>query len=90
MDLEHRTVLVWSIEEIGELLSPDYPGYTVANAPFVSWNTKEGYYDSLKRDIQENGVQIPLVVKGNALKDGHHRWRIAKELGITHLRILKK
>lgn len=40
-------------------------------------------YAELKRDISERGIQVPVEYdeSGNIL-DGHHRVKIAKELGI--------
>jgi ribosomal protein S18 acetylase RimI-like enzyme len=49
------------------------------------------YYKELKEDISKNGIKQPIkleyYVKDNALriKDGHHRFKIAKELGITNI-----
>ena len=43
----------------------------------------EEEYAALRADIAERGVIVPVVVDqdGNVI-DGHHRWRIAAELGI--------
>lgn len=40
-------------------------------------------YERLKADIARHGIQVPVEVheRGHLL-DGHHRVRIAKELGI--------
>lgn len=49
------------------------------------------YYEKLKNDIIENGIQEPIVLqyyfKDNAitLKEGHHRLKIANELGIDRI-----
>lgn len=49
------------------------------------------YYKKLRTDISENGIQEPIVLqyyfKDNAinLKDGHHRLKIANELGINKI-----
>lgn len=40
-------------------------------------------YQSLKRSIKENGQYVPIIVNSkNIILDGHHRFRICKELGI--------
>jgi hypothetical protein len=42
-----------------------------------------GYVNHLKADIQKNGIQKPLTVRGgNVLLDGHHRGVAAMELGL--------
>lgn len=49
------------------------------------------YHQKLKNDIRENGIQEPIVLqyyfKDNAinLKEGHHRLKIANELGINKI-----
>ena len=49
------------------------------------------YYESLKKDIKENGIKEPIVLryyyKGNAIRllEGHHRLKIANELGIKNI-----
>ncbi|MEM3092298.1 MAG: DNA methyltransferase [Candidatus Nitrosocaldus sp.] len=43
-------------------------------------------YSKLKEDIQQRGIQIPLIVNSNKeLLDGYTRLRIAKELQIQHI-----
>ncbi len=40
-------------------------------------------YDSLNESIKNNGLWIPIVVNSdNVILDGHHRYRICKELGV--------
>ncbi len=40
-------------------------------------------YDSLKDSIKNNGLWIPILVnQDNVILDGHHRYKICKELGI--------
>lgn len=48
-------------------------------------------YESLKQDIRARGVQVPVEICAdtNAILDGHHRVRIAKELGVSYPRILR-
>lgn len=49
------------------------------------------YYEKLKNDIRDNGIKEPITLayypKDNALRlsEGHHRLKIAKELGITDI-----
>jgi hypothetical protein len=51
------------------------------------------YYNRLKNDIKENGVKEPIIlkyyVKDNAIRlfEGHHRLKIARELGIQNVPI---
>ena len=42
-------------------------------------------YDILKNSIKEDGLHYPIVInpKGEIL-DGHHRYKICKELDITN------
>jgi len=40
-------------------------------------------YEALKADIKKNGIRHPIDVSPDGdILDGHHRWRIAKELDI--------
>jgi len=40
-------------------------------------------YEALKEDIRKNGIRHPIDVSPDGeILDGHHRWRIARELGI--------
>jgi len=49
------------------------------------------YYEKLKNDIRKNGIQEPIILqyyfKDNVinLKEGHHRLKIANELGIDRI-----
>ena len=46
--------------------------------------------DSLKRSIKENGQYVAIFVnRHNVILDGHHRFRICKELGIKPLITVK-
>jgi len=43
-------------------------------------------YQALKSSIIENGVQIPIEINNkNEVLDGHHRAKIAKEIGFKHI-----
>ena len=40
-------------------------------------------YESLKRSIKEKGLHLPIIVnQENVILDGHHRYKICKELNI--------
>jgi ParB-like chromosome segregation protein Spo0J len=39
----------------------------------------------LTADIAVNGVKVPLSVRGQWLRDGHHRFAVAVDLGLTEL-----
>jgi 16S rRNA G966 N2-methylase RsmD len=48
-------------------------------------------YQSLKRSIKENGQHVPIIVNSkNIILDGHHRFKICKELGIKPKIIIHK
>jgi ParB-like chromosome segregation protein Spo0J len=48
-------------------------------------------YQELKEDIRANGVMYPVVIDDdNNVIDGHHRLRIAAELGIPYSDVRKK
>jgi ParB-like chromosome segregation protein Spo0J len=43
----------------------------------------EEEYNSVKKSVKENGLYIPIIVDQNGIiLDGHHRYKICKELGI--------
>jgi len=45
--------------------------------------TDKKEYETLKKDIADNGIKVPLVINDkNILLDGYTRLRIAKELGL--------
>lgn len=74
-----------SIDRVGALGARDFPGYTVETMPFAP-RTPE-HYEALKADIARHGIKEPLIVFGDELREGHHRYQIAKELGIRRLPI---
>jgi hypothetical protein len=42
-----------------------------------------GEYTSLRQSIKENGLYLPIIVNQNGIVlDGHHRYRVCRELGI--------
>lgn len=44
-------------------------------------------FESLTKDIQENGITTPLRVVNDYLIDGHHRAVVAMELGLLEIPI---
>lgn len=59
----------------GTIRAGEFQGMAVLDA----WT-----YEDLKADIEKNGVEVPIVVTDDyVIVDGHHRWQIAQELGIT-------
>lgn len=55
------------------------PGEFQGMAALDAWT-----YEDLKADIQENGVEVPIVVNQDyVIVDGHNRFAIAQELGIV-------
>jgi len=48
-------------------------------------------YEALKNSIKKEGLLIPIVVnEENTIVDGHHRYKICKELGISVRVVTKK
>ena len=48
-------------------------------------------YEALKNSIQKEGLLIPIVVnEQNTIVDGHHRYKICKQLGISIRVVTKK
>jgi hypothetical protein len=39
-------------------------------------------FEELKKDIQKNGQQVPIIVCGNYIIDGRHRYAACKQLGV--------
>lgn len=60
-------------------------GMPVTSGPYQGMAALDAWtYEDLKRDIEANGVILPIVVtQDGVIVDGHHRWKIASELGIT-------
>ena len=57
-----------------ELAMPVISGPFQGLAGLDAWT-----YADLKRDIQENGVLVSVVVtQDGVIVDGHHRWQIAQ------------
>ena len=42
----------------------------------------EEEYETLKESVQTEGIRDALIVWNNTIMDGHHRYRLARELGI--------
>ena len=81
-----------SMKELGEHYSRDY------NIGAVRWLDRRYLdamgannhvdYDALKEDIAKHGIRKPIEVskseeEGTVLENGHHRYVIAKELGLS-------
>ena len=49
----------------------------------------EAEYASLKEDITRVGVKLPIIVAGNEILDGVHRYRVCSELGIEQPPMLR-
>jgi ParB-like chromosome segregation protein Spo0J len=70
------------IDEVGELASRDHAPLTVhQSVPLLD----PGRVSELAEDIRRNGVQHPLLVDGDLLRDGHHRYAAAREAGLDEL-----
>ncbi|GAB5444939.1 MAG: hypothetical protein Fues2KO_52880 [Fuerstiella sp.] len=50
----------------------------------------EEEYQTLKADIEKNGLQTPITVRDGMILDGRHRLRACKELGIQWLNYLQE
>ena len=49
-------------------------------------NLPKNDYDSLKLDIEKNGIKTELhITKSNTILCGHQRWNIAKDLGMNEV-----
>lgn len=45
--------------------------------------------EALKADIAARGIQTPLIVLPDfTILAGHHRWELARELGLTELPVI--
>ena len=64
-------------------------GSVGAQSPFQLFpDLRDDEYGALKRDIEERGMLIPIEVdQDGVVLDGHHRLRIAHELGIEAPRV---
>ena len=48
-------------------------------------------FNTLRESIKENGLWMPIIInEENIILDGHHRYRICKDLGITIKTALRK
>lgn len=48
-------------------------------------------YDILKRSIKENGLYVPIIVNQDGmLLDGHHRYKVCQEIGISPSHIIRE
>jgi len=45
----------------------------------------DNYIEKLKGDIAQRGVLTPILVRGNAVKEGHHRAVAALALGLRSI-----
>jgi ParB-like chromosome segregation protein Spo0J len=70
-----------------KLLQPVAPSSLVENSenPFTSLDDDE--FENLKKDIEKNGVLVPLLVNGKTVIDGHNRLKAAIELELKAIPI---
>ncbi len=75
---------------VSQMVSGD-SGLLVRDHPSQLDTEGRAKVDSLKKDIEANGVQEPLVVsrRGDLLVDGHHRAIAAIELGLKKVPVTK-
>lgn len=60
----------------------EYEFHETANAfPFISGEA----YETLKRDIEKNGILEPVYIYDGKIIDGRNRYRIAIDLGLTDI-----
>lgn len=45
----------------------------------------ENYVSALRADIAQNGVVNPILIRGNAVHEGHHRAVAAMQLGLRSI-----
>jgi ParB-like chromosome segregation protein Spo0J len=65
-------------------VNPEYSRYAYELFPLTAEE-----YNSLKADIVSSKIQNPLSINNaGVILDGHHRYRIATELGIKELPVL--
>ncbi len=51
---------------------------------------KKVVYEALKKNIKKYGFLIPVIVnKKGLIADGFHRWKIARELGMEEIKIVR-
>jgi hypothetical protein len=87
------------MKELGEHYSSDYNIGAVKHIDRRYLDAKGANnhidYDALKEDISRNGIKTPIEVshsdeEGSVLEDGHHRYVIAKELGLKKVPVRRK
>jgi 16S rRNA G966 N2-methylase RsmD len=79
-----------SIRSVSHKLSP---GQLIAKRQYAALvrGLSSQEYQSLKKSIKENGQHVPIIVNSeNIILDGHHRFRICKELGIKPITVTRK
>lgn len=77
-----------TLEEILALSTCDYPTTTVAEAIEYK-DVSDVYYKLLREQMRQDGYnRVPLWVPDNAtLANGHHRVKLALELGWHEMRV---
>ena len=78
-----HAVTMMPTEEVGLLMSPITGGPVAAS--YQSAHRWVAARALLTADIAVNGVKVPLSVRGQWLRDGHHRFAVAVDLGLTEL-----
>ena len=62
----------------------EMPGITLTEKYQVLPSMPPEQFEALKADIAERGVLVPIDVDEDGhILDGHHRYRVCTELGIT-------
>lgn len=72
--------------------SPNHSGTQAASAPFqLLPPLGAGELAALRAHIEKHGVQVPVIVdEQDAIIDGHHRAKLAAELGIECPRVVRE
>lgn len=76
---QFRTV---PMEDIGRMRSHEF-GIPMHEVPALFESVNEDVSE-LAADVAENGIQRPMVVRGNEFVEGHHRFAAATKAGLTH------
>jgi hypothetical protein len=83
-----RAHTMMPIDEAGKLKSADYVHYPDVESTYQrdgAHLVNEPAWDTLRQSIAEEGIKRPLEIRGDTLLNGHNRYWVARDQGITHV-----
>lgn len=91
LDLEYQAIMMMSVEEIGRMKSANTEGRTTVDAWANRLPADDRRAGRVRGYIDRHG-EVPgfltVTPSHSMLVDGHHRYKEARDAGLTHMPVL--